>query len=137
ISNELFYFCKDDRGFKSPQHYKNQNMMMLTNHDVPTLAAWWSGFDLEMRHQLASFDSQQELDDAQAERRREKQQVVELLVQQGRLEAGTRMEEDIPFNRLLPALVSIIASGSASLFSIPLSDLMGDKHPVNIPGTWK
>src|SRR5690606_35540709 len=73
----------------------------------------------------------------QAERRREKQQVVELLVQQGRLEAGTRMEEDIPFNRLLPALVSIIASGSASLFSIPLSDLMSDKHPVNIPGTWK
>ncbi|WP_416305979.1 4-alpha-glucanotransferase [Neptunicella sp. SCSIO 80796] len=136
ISNELFYFCKDDRGFKSPEHYKNQNMMMLTNHDVPTLTAWWSGFDLDLRHQLGLFGSQQELDEAHAERRNEKHQVVELLVQQGKLEAGTCME-DIPFDRLLPALVSVVASGSARLFSIPLSDLMGDKHPVNIPGTWK
>ncbi|WP_438862507.1 4-alpha-glucanotransferase [Neptunicella sp.] len=135
ISNELFYFCKHEQGFKSPEQYKSQSLMMLTNHDVPTLAAWWRGFDLTLRHQLALLTSQ-ELSDAQHERQQEKQQVIELLIEQKAIAQDSDME-NIDFMTLVPALAAVVASGNARLFSIPLSDLIGDEYPVNIPGTWK
>jgi len=135
-SNELFYFCKDSHGFKTPQDYKPQSLMMLANHDVPTLAAWWAGSDLELRRELGLFDSGEELATAHLEREVEKQQLLALLIQQQQVAPGTQPTE-FDIASLLPLLIRLVAGGNSEIFSIQISDLVLDPHPVNIPGTWK
>lgn len=133
-SNELFYFCKDHRGFKSPEQYQSQSLMMLANHDVPTLVAWWCGSDLHLRRQIALFASDGQLDEALTAREHEKQQLVSLLIQQRLLPDSAAQEVDI--NVLLTAWMTLGASGCSALYSVQWCDLLGDRHAVNIPGTW-
>ncbi|MCP3127883.1 4-alpha-glucanotransferase [Shewanella sp. KJ2020] len=133
-SNELFYFCKDHQGFKSPEQYKSQSLMMLANHDVPTLVAWWTCSDLHLRRQLALLASDGLLDEALAAREYEKQQLVSLLIQQKLLPDSAAQDVDI--NELLTAWMTLGASGCSALYSVQWCDLLGDRHAVNIPGTW-
>jgi len=133
-SNELFYFCKDHQGFKSPEQYKSQSLMMLANHDVPTLVAWWTCSDLHLRRQLALLASDGQLDEALAAREYEKQQLVSLLIQQKLLPDS--VAQDVDINELLTAWMTLGASGCSALYSVQWCDLLGDRHAVNIPGTW-
>ena len=156
-SNELFYFCKDYHGFKSPADYKPQSLMMLANHDVPTLKAWWTGSDLQTRRKLELIDSDQALTSALTQRCHEKQQLLWRLQAQGFLsqadiesincEFNSAVELDtshelaqryeIDFGRILLPWLAMAASGNACLFSVQLSDLLEEVHSVNIPGTWR
>ncbi|GGN13302.1 4-alpha-glucanotransferase [Shewanella putrefaciens] len=132
--NELFYFCRDHQGFKAPSQYKPQSLMMLANHDVPTLVAWWSGSDLHLRRQLSLFETDDQLASALAERAHEKQQLLSLLVHQGLLGETSVQEIDIP--SLLTAWMTLGASGNSALYSVQWCDLLADSYAVNIPGTW-
>jgi len=139
FSNELFYFCKDYHGFKSPQEHKRQSLMMLANHDVPTLFAWWSGDDLRLRRQLNLIETDDKLQQLLAQRQQEKIQLVDLLIREHGFELPlpTSSVDELEFDSVLLAWISVAAKGNAQLFSVQLSDLVADKHGVNIPGTWK
>ncbi|MDI5830233.1 4-alpha-glucanotransferase [Shewanella xiamenensis] len=133
-SNELFYFCKDHQGFKPPSQYKFQSLMMLANHDVPTLVAWWTGSDLHLRRQLELFNSDEQLGEALAGREQEKHQLAQCLISQGLLPETDIQQIDI--EDLLTAWMPFGASGNSALYSVQWCDLLGDRHAVNIPGTW-
>jgi 4-alpha-glucanotransferase len=138
FSNELFYFCKDHNGFKSPKDYKHQSLMMLANHDVPTITAWWTGDDLKLRRKLELIDNDNKLQQLLATRHADKQQLIDLLIREGALEPTESSELDqLDFDKVILAWISVAAKGNAQLFSVQLSDLVADKHGVNIPGTWK
>lgn len=108
--------------------------MMLANHDVPTLVAWWCGSDLHLRRQLALLASDGQLDEALTAREHEKQQLVSLLIQQKLLPDSAA--QDVAINELLTAWMTLGASGCSALYSVQWCDLLGDRHAVNIPGTW-
>ncbi|QYJ77895.1 4-alpha-glucanotransferase [Shewanella acanthi] len=133
-SNELFYFCKDHQGFKHPSQYKSQSLMMLANHDVPTLVAWWTASDLQLRRQLNLFDSDQQLADALGGREHEKYQLSRMLISNGYLDEAEVSQIDL--DALLTAWMGFAASGNSALYSVQWCDLLGDRHAVNIPGTW-
>ncbi|GGQ11962.1 4-alpha-glucanotransferase [Shewanella litoralis] len=138
FSNELFYFCKDYDRFKYPKDYKHQSLMMLANHDVPTIKAWWTGDDLKLRRQLQLIDNDERLLQVLHIRQLEKQQLIHLLVELGAIEpVADDYIDQVDFDVLLLAWISVAARGNAQLFSVQLSDLVADKHGVNIPGTWK
>ncbi|MBB1424962.1 4-alpha-glucanotransferase [Shewanella sp. SG44-2] len=139
LSNELFYFCKDHNRFKSPQNYKRQSLMMLANHDVPTLSAWWFGADLLLRRQLELIETDDKLQQAIDQRQQEKLQLIDLLIREQEFELPTSITsvEQLDFDSVLLAWIRVAANGNAQLFSVQLSDLVADKHGVNIPGTWK
>lgn len=133
-SNELFYFCKDHQGFKPPSQYKFQSLMMLANHDVPTLVAWWTGSDLHLRRQLELLTTDEQLGEALAGREQEKHQLVHRLISQGLLPETDIQQIDL--DDLLTAWMAFGASGNSALYSVQWCDLLGDRHAVNIPGTW-
>ncbi|CAM3236493.1 4-alpha-glucanotransferase [Shewanella violacea] len=134
-SNQLFYFCKHSKGFMSPGEHKQDSLMMLANHDVPNLAAWWSASDLHLRRQLELIDNDAALGDALNGRELEKQQLLSLLVS---LECIDKSAVDsLEYEALLEAWISASALSHSALFSVQLSDLIGEIHSVNIPGTWQ
>ncbi|WP_285162664.1 4-alpha-glucanotransferase [Shewanella goraebulensis] len=135
FSNELFYFTKNHHGFSAPEFYKTHSLMMLANHDVPTLSAWWSNDDIKLRHELELIDYEQFQTSLQ-QRESEKQQLVNLLKEQQLLMPQT-VVETLSLNQLLPAWFSLTASGESMLYSVQIDDLIDETKPINIPGTWK
>ncbi|OEG72892.1 4-alpha-glucanotransferase [Shewanella colwelliana] len=132
-SNELFYFCRNEHGFMPPNEHKPHSLMMLANHDVPNLAAWWSQSDLHLRRQLWLIDSDAQLDIALASRDVQREQLLSLL----KLTSGFTGNIDSEFAEILEAWMTTAAQSSSSLFSVQLVDLCCERYAVNIPGTWQ
>lgn len=138
FSNILFYFEKyDGFHFKKPEHYNSKALAMVANHDVPTLAAWWNGADLRLRHKLGLIKSDDELHQQLGARREEKQQVLHWLGDQWLLPAPWQGDgEGKPFDLLLcAAIIRCCARSASQLVSVQLEDLALLETPVNIPGT--
>ena len=138
FSNVLFYFEKyDGFHFKRPEHYNPRALAMVANHDVPTLAAWWNGSDLRLRHSLGLIATPQLLAEQLLWRRAEKQQVLRWLADQWLLPpAWQEGQEDQPFDLVLcAAIFRCNGRSSSQLLSLQLEDLALVESPVNIPGT--
>lgn len=138
FSNVLFYFEKyDGFHFKRPQHYNPRALAMVANHDVPTLAAWWNGTDLRLRHELGLIPDLDDLKQAQLQRATDKHQVWHWLAEQWLLPpAWQEYDASRPFDGLLcAAIFQCSARNSSQLLSLQLEDLALLETPVNIPGT--
>ena len=138
FSNVLFYFEKyDGYHFKRPEHYNPRALAMVANHDVPTLAAWWNGSDLRLRHALGLIATPAQLEEQLDSRRTEKQQVLRWLGEQWLLPPSWQEgQEEQPFDLLLcAAIFRCTGRSSAQLLSLQLEDLALLESPVNIPGT--
>lgn len=138
FSNVLFYFEKyDGFNFKKPEHFNPKALAMVANHDVPTLAAWWNGSDLKLRHRLGLINAEDELHQQLGSRGAEKEQVLHWLGDQWLLPAQWQgNSKDKPFDQSLCAAIFRCCARSASqLVSVQLEDLALLETPVNIPGT--
>ncbi|QYK02338.1 4-alpha-glucanotransferase [Shewanella psychrotolerans] len=132
-SNELFYFCKDAQGFKAPNLHKPHSLMMLANHDVPPLAAWWSKSDLHLMRQLGLIDSDEQLKQAIEARDAERQKLLVMLNQT----VGFDGDFSSDYLWVLEAWIKSAAQSQSALFSVQLMDLFSEHYSVNIPGTWR
>ncbi|QYJ85198.1 4-alpha-glucanotransferase [Shewanella mesophila] len=132
-SNELFYFCKDAQGFKAPMRHKPHSLMMLANHDVPPLAAWWSKSDLHLKRELGVIDNEDELDQALEAREGERESL--LLTLNNTL--GFDGDLSCDYLLLLEAWIKASAHSQSTLFSVQLVDLFCEHYSANIPGTWR
>ncbi len=138
FSNALFYFEKyDSWHFKKPEHYNPKALTMIANHDVPTLAAWWNGFDLKLRYELQLIGSESELQEQLHQRREEKGQILYCLGEQWLLPTQWQGDSvDHPFDSTLcAAIIRCCARSASQLISVQLDDLALLETPVNIPGT--
>ncbi|MGL5390425.1 MAG: 4-alpha-glucanotransferase, partial [Shewanella sp.] len=141
------------QGFKPPNQYKAHSLMMLANHDVPTLVAWWRGLDLQLRRKLNLLTTDAALREALAQRRHEKQQLLARLIEQGLLPGDGMCEsgwcesgwcendwferDRLDIDKLLLAWMTLGASGNSALFSVQWSDVLADLEALNVPGTWQ
>jgi 4-alpha-glucanotransferase len=57
LSYRLFYFEKNrEGGFRRPEEYPAQSLVSSTTHDLPTIAGFWIGADIEARRQAGVLD---------------------------------------------------------------------------------
>lgn len=134
LSNDLFYFSRDGDGFALPANYPADSLMMLANHDVPPLLAWWQADDLQLRRSIGLIDNDELLQSLISQREFDKQQLLKLLQSQGQFDG--RDVNSIHYPELLKSWLAVTAAGNAHLFSVQLCDLVCDNQPINIPGTW-
>ncbi len=137
-SNCVFYFEKyDGWHFRKPEHYKEQALAMIANHDTATLKAWWNCSDLALRRKIGLIPSDENLANDLDWRNGEKEQLLVWLQEQGLLPPLWNTSDSArPFDSsLLLALVSACARISSRLVSLQLDDIAGAEEPVNIPGT--
>jgi 4-alpha-glucanotransferase len=48
----VMWFEREGKSFKPPQTWTPTAVAMTTTHDLPTVAGWWEGRDIELRAQL-------------------------------------------------------------------------------------
>ncbi len=141
LSYRLFYFEKNERGeFRRSDEYPRQALVSSTTHDLPTLAGFWVGADIEARHAAGIID-----DGAYhaqfGQRRAEKQKVLDVLFQLELVRADLpRSAEDYPelTGELHNAIIGFLAMTPSQLLAINQEDLTKEVNQQNLPGsTWQ
>ena len=52
---DVLWFQRDEKDFLPPSAWREDAMAMTTTHDLPTVAGWWSGADIEVRSRLGTL----------------------------------------------------------------------------------
>ncbi len=80
LSYRLLYFEHDHDGrFRPPQDYPRDALVSATTHDLPTLAGFWLGRDIDARREAGLLPDDAAYQSMRADRAREKQKLLDLL----------------------------------------------------------
>lgn len=127
MSYRLLFFERDDHnGFLPPRDYPEDALAAVTTHDLPTLAGWWRGVDIDMRSAFGHADAHQS-DQQRRQRRRERAELREALAQEAVILAEPAEAPTLPVFRYL-------ARTPSKLLALQTEDLAQDVHQANVPG---
>ncbi len=119
--------------YKRPDTYTGKALAAVSTHDLPTVAAFWSGSDLDVRNKLKVYDTQDEHDQATQERIQAKIRLLDALKDQGLIE-GHRIWEDVSVDEVTHALHAFVARSNSYLMFAQLDDLSLEQTMLNMPG---
>jgi (1->4)-alpha-D-glucan 1-alpha-D-glucosylmutase len=139
LSYRLLYFEKDAAGnFKAPPAFEDQAVVMASTHDLPTLAGFWAGTDLEQRQRLDLFPSPGRYEQQLIGRAEDRARLLLALQHEGLLPEGMSADP-VSLPELTPALSRALhrylARTPARVLMIQPQDLLGEMEQVNLPGT--
>jgi 4-alpha-glucanotransferase len=138
LSYRLFYFEKNARGgFRRADEYPVNALVSSTTHDLPTLAGFWIGADLDARRAAGVLDEagfRAQL----AARAVEKQKMLDVLFELAlvaphlprRADAYPELTGDLHH-----AVVGFLAMTPSRLLAINQEDLTKETAQQNLPGT--
>ena len=125
---DVMWFERTRTTFKAPTRWRDDAVSMTTTHDLPTVAGWWRGTDIETRTALGLSRPEET-----AERARDRRRLWRACSGAGVAE-GTAPPPDEPA-RAVDAALSFTASSPAPLMLAPLEDMLGVAEQPNLPGT--
>jgi len=139
LSYRLLYFERDARGdFLPPAKFEAQALVAATTHDLPTLAGWWEGRDLELRAQLNLFPQHDLRQQQVIERSQDRARLLLALEKEGLLPSGATVSPvSIPAMRppFCRALHHYLARSPSKIVLVQLEDVVEVREQVNQPGT--
>ena len=142
LSYRVFVFERHENGsFIAPGDYPPLAAASAATHDLATLKGFWLGRDIAWRHRLALYpDAAAEASEA-AERRRDRQKLLEALAGEGLL-APERFGEFLSdegepayTKELGEAILAYLARSRARLLLVQIDDVAGEGEQANLPGT--
>lgn len=134
LSYRVLYFEREwDGGFKKPEAFPREALIGISTHDLPTLAGFVAGRDLEWRRTLGQLADDAGLVAAKGERRHELARLIQALREAGDLAPGTG--DDPSYEILLDAACRYLARSESALMFVQLEDVLGDPEQPNLPGT--
>jgi 4-alpha-glucanotransferase len=123
---------------KPPGDYPSQSLAVVTTHDLPTLAGFWSGEDLHVRAELGAFPDDAARHRAWEERQRDKVAILSALKREGLLPAGVTEDlatAPVMTTELCESIHLYLARTPASIVLATLEDSLGELSQTNLPGT--
>lgn len=136
---KLFYFEKGhDRLPLPPAEYPRHALVSSTTHDLPTLAGFWAGRDIEARRGAGMLNDDAFYHRQIAERRDEKLRMIEALVRDGLLPpAFPREAADWTelTGELHNAVIGYLVRTPSLLMVLNQEDLTKELDQQNLPGT--
>jgi 4-alpha-glucanotransferase len=135
LGYRVLYFEREADGrFRTPDSYTPEALACLSTHDLPPLAGWWSGKDIETRAQLGKIDPD-DAEVARKDRRRDRSRLVAALRAEGLIDLSGG-PADVPLSDdIVAALHAFLARTPCRLLAIQIEDLARATDQVNLPGT--
>lgn len=139
LSCRLLYFeRRDDGEFRPPGEYPHEALVAVGSHDLPPLAGWWQGRDLEQWRDLGIGPAGEAFARRQGERARDRERLARALQREGLLppqpDAGAVASRP-PGPLLAQAVHAFLAASPAQLMTVQLEDVLGVAEQANLPGT--
>ncbi len=139
LSYRLFYFEHDDDGrVHAPGEYPRNALASVTTHDLPTLAGFWLGRDIEARRGAGLLPEHATYRRMLEERARDKQKMLDALSGAGLLpDWFPRNADAVPelTGELHNAIVGFLASTPSKLMVLNQEDLLKETEQQNLPAT--
>lgn len=137
----VLFFERENEEFREPHAYARETCACVSTHDLPTLAGWWTGRDIELRERLGRIDGKGAAVQ-RAERQRDRRALLRALgvarVLPDYLEP--MVDGTLPVANELPQALAVavhafIARTGSRLVAVQLEDLVGEIEQPNMPGT--
>jgi glycogen operon protein len=134
LSYRVLWFERDGADFIAPARYPVRAAACVSTHDLPTVAGWWSGADIDERRALGSATD----DDARLahhERQTARAALVTALARAGAT-GGERFDDATgEGNAIACAIHRFVCATPSALVLLQADDLAGESMAVNLPGT--
>jgi len=118
--------------------YPRTALVSSTTHDLPTLAGFWAGRDIEVRRQTGMLRDDEAYARQKRERVEEKRRMIEALVRDGFL-PGDFPREAAEWTELTGelhnAVIGYLMMTPAMLMLLNQEDLTKETEQQNVPGT--
>ncbi|WP_447553814.1 4-alpha-glucanotransferase [Vreelandella sp. EE22] len=137
LGMQVLWFEQDDeQRFLSADQWSSKALATTSTHDLPTVAGWWAGRDIQWRSRLGLLKpTQSEESEAQA-RQEERVRLATTLGLLGDPPAPKGLEAaDIPTSQVLEASLEHLATTQAPLVLIPVEDVLGLEEQANVPNS--
>jgi (1->4)-alpha-D-glucan 1-alpha-D-glucosylmutase len=139
LSTRLLYFEREDDGrLKPPQEYPQNAAAAVTTHDLPTLAGFWQGLDIDLRDRLHLFPDDEVRNHQVVARSQDRAQLLVALQGEGVLPPGGGLQP-VAFPdmnaELAAAVYTYLARAPSKLLLVQMEDGFGVREQPNLPGT--
>lgn len=125
---DVLWFQRDGDDFMPPSEWRRDAVAMTSTHDLPTVAGWWSGADIDTRNALGLTDVARET----KERGRDRVRLWEAFREADVVDVDTPTQDAAV---AVDAAVALTAKSPAALALIPIEDVLGVAEQPNLPGT--
>jgi 4-alpha-glucanotransferase len=126
----VLWFEQQNGSFSSPRDWPDSAVAMTSTHDLPTVAGWWRGRDIEVRAQCG-FVADLNADHAAREKDRQ-------ALWKGFRQAKATNDDKPPPNeptKAVDAAVRFVADTPSRLALLPLEDALALEQQPNVPAT--
>ncbi|WP_431470205.1 4-alpha-glucanotransferase [Sphingosinithalassobacter sp. LHW66-3] len=120
-------------GFVAPERWRPQAVAMTGTHDLPTVAGWWSGRDIEWAWELGRRSEAADEATARSDRAKERTRLWDAFCASGAAE-GPEPPAASPEPAVDAALAHVGAT-PCTLALVPMEDVVGAVEQPNLPGT--
>jgi 4-alpha-glucanotransferase len=126
----VLWFEREGASFRRPRTWPPDAAAMTSTHDLPTVAGWWRGRDIEVREQcgvIADYASNRD-------RREQDRQALWRAFRAAKIVAGAAPPPE-QSAQVTDAAAKFIASTPSHLALLPLEDALALEEQPNVPGT--
>lgn len=119
--------------YTQPRTWTPGAAAMTGTHDLPTVAGWWAGRDLEWRHKLGLF-----MDTAHDANENSARHADRAGLWHAMQVSGAAQGDPPPPNApaaVVDAAIRHVATASSALLILPIEDALGSLDQPNLPGT--
>jgi 4-alpha-glucanotransferase len=131
LSSRVFYFERHSDGFRAASEYEPMALTTANTHDMPTLAGFWKGRDIEVKREVGVIETDDAAHGQREARGRERRAILERLAADGALPAPA---EPATGADLRGAVHEFLCRTPSAMVGFNLDDLVGEEEPVNVPG---
>ncbi len=131
LSTRVLCFERNGPRYRASRDYPARALVLATTHDLPPLAGYLAGRDLEIRHALDTTPRESALLAAKQKRAEEREALIATLRDEGDLPGNPGPVDDAALGE---AANAHLARTPARLLAIGLDDLAGETEPLNLPG---
>jgi 4-alpha-glucanotransferase len=133
LSYRVLFFEQESKTgvFRKPKEYPRLAVAVASNHDLPTVPAWWMSMDIELRDRLKMYPDAKEVTFQTKLRQRDQEQLRRAMEKQGLLDRKRDMRNE----DWVPLVYQYLARSGSFAALIQLDDVTGEVNPVNLPGS--
>jgi len=134
LGMSVLWFERDADGeaFAPPTSWSPEAAALSTTHDLPTIAGWWSGRDIDWQARLGDLAAS-EIAKARADRDEDRARLWSACVEAG-VATGAAPPSQSP-DAAVDAAIAYVAASACPLAIVPVEDLVGVAEQPNRPGT--
>lgn len=134
----VMWFERERGGaFRPAASYAGPCIASISNHDLPTVAGFWQGRDIDWRARLHRFAQAGDADRERLARKADRTALLRLLAEEGLLPDGLSPgdpPDELPESVRL-ALHRFLARTPSALAAVQIEDALGLPEQANLPGT--